>query len=133
MTRLFVDTSALIAHLDAADPRRPSVDTVLTDHADDELVAHGYIVAEALAVARRRLGVEAVAALIDDVLPGITILPVDPATYASALAAHRTSLPSGTSFVDQVSLEVVAREAITAVLALDADLARPGITLLPAP
>jgi len=133
VSRLFVDTSALIAHLDGADPRRPSVDTVLTDHADDEFVTHGYVVAEALAVARRRLGVEAAVALIDDVLPGITILPVDPATYASALAAYRTSLPSATSFVDQVSLEVVAREAITAVFALDADLARPGITLLPAP
>jgi len=54
-----VDTSALIALLDRADPRHEAVRSTFLDLADRELVTHGYVVAETLAVARRRFGVVA--------------------------------------------------------------------------
>lgn len=82
---------------------------------------------------RRHLGVDATTAFIDDVLPPIAVLPVDADLHAEALRAYRASLPSGTSFVDQVSLAVLEREGITTLLALDHDLARDGATLLPGP
>lgn len=131
MSRVFVDTSALLALIDADDPRQAEVTASFAEHRDDELVTHGYVVAESLAVVRRRFGVEGTVTLLDDVLPPIALLPVDPELHQAVQHAYRASLPSATSFVDQVSLAVIARDGISAVLALDPDLASPGVSLLP--
>ncbi|MBI3746887.1 MAG: PIN domain-containing protein [Chloroflexi bacterium] len=130
MSRVFVDTSALLALLDADDPRQPDVVAAFAAHRDDELT-HGDAVAESLAVARRRFGVEGTVALLDDVLPPIALLHVDPELHEAARQAYRTAQPSATSFVDRVSLAVIARDGIAAALALDPDLAAPGLTLSP--
>lgn len=131
MNRVFVDTSALLALIDADDPRQADVLAEFAARRDDELVTHGYVVAESLAVARRRFGVEGTVTLLDDVLPPITVLPVDAELHEAAQQAYRASLPSATSFVDQVSLAVIERDFITVALALDPDLSMPGLTLLP--
>jgi len=133
VTRVFVDTSALLTLIDADDPRQLAVLAAFAECRADELVTHGYVVAESLAVARRRLGVDAAVLLLDDVLPPIALLPVSPEMHAEAQRACRATLPSGTSFVDRVSLVVMEREGITAAIALDRDLARPGLTVLPSP
>jgi predicted nucleic acid-binding protein len=127
-----VDTSALIALLDRADPRHEAVRSTFLDLADRELVTHGYVVAETLAVARRRFGVDGVIALLDDLLPVLAVLPVEPSLHASAQARYRASLPSGTSFVDQVSFGVMTAEAIDTAFALDADFVAAGVDVIPA-
>lgn len=132
VNRVFVDTSALVALLDRADPRHAEVRQTFAGFADAELVCHGYVVAETLAVTRRRLGVDAMVALIDDLLPAIEVLPVGPSEHATALARYRASLPSGTSFVDQVSFQVIEREGIGRAFVLDADFAATGVEMLPA-
>jgi predicted nucleic acid-binding protein len=126
-----VDTSALLALLDADDPRHQATRSAFRDLAEDELVTHGYVVAESLAVTRRRFGVEGAISLLDELLPAIDLLPVDAGLHATAQARYRASLPAGTSFVDQVSLVLIEREAIETALALDADFAAAGITVLP--
>ncbi len=131
VTRVFVDSSALLALLNRADPRHAQAREAFTGFADAELVSHGYVVAETLAVTRRRLGVDATVAVIDDLLPAIGVLPVAPAEHATALARYRASLPSGTSFVDQVSFQVIDREGIAAAFVLDADFAATGVEMLP--
>lgn len=131
MTRVFVDTSALIAFLDADDPRHAAVVTTFANLATDELVTHGYVVAEALAVTRRRFGLEATISLLDELLPVIELLPVDTGLHAAAQQRYRASLPSATSFVDQVSFEVIQREGITTAFVLDADFAATGVEMLP--
>ena len=127
-----MDTSALIALLDRADPRHEAVRSTFLDLADRELVTHGYVVAETLAVARRRFGVGGVIALLDDLLPVLAMLPVEPSLHASAQARYRASLPSGTSFVDQVSFGVMTQEAIDTAFALDADFVAAGVDVIPA-
>jgi len=129
---VFVDTSALIALLDRADPRHEAVRSTFLDLADRELVTHGYVVAETLAVARRRFGVGGVIALLDDLLPVLAVLPVEPSLHASAQARYRASLPSGTSFVDHVSFGVMTQEAIDTAFALDADFVAAGVDVIPA-
>lgn len=131
MNRVFVDTSALVALLDRADPCHVDVREAFSNFAQTELVSHGYVVAETLAVTRRRLGVDATVALIDDLLPAIEILPILPADHAAALENYRASLPSGTSFVDQVSFGLMQRERITTAFVLDPDFAATGIEMLP--
>ena len=133
VSRVFVDTSALLALLDRADPRHGAARSAFEGLAEEDLVTHGYVVAESVAVTRRRLGVESVITLLDDLLPVVELVPVDPATHAAAQARYRESLPSGTSFVDQVSLAVIERDGISTAFALDPDLALPGLTLLPPP
>lgn len=131
VSRVLVDTSALVAFLDADDPRHASVVATFTELAADDLVTHGYVVAESIAVIRRRLGVEGVIALLDDLLPLVEILPVEPTLHAAAQARYRASLPSGKSFVDQVSFGVMEREAIETAFALDADFVAAGVAIVP--
>ena len=131
MRRVFVDTSALITLLDRADPRHDDARSTFRDLADDELVTNGYVVAETLAVARRRFGVDAVIALIDDVLPVVTLIPVEPSVHAAAQERYRASLPSATSFVDQVSFRVMAEEGIEVAFALDRDFESSGASIIP--
>lgn len=94
-------------------------------------MTHGYVVAESLAVARRRFGVEGAIALIDDLLPAIDVLAVEPTVHVAALARYRGSLPSGTSFVEQVSLELMSREAIETAFVFDADFMTAAIRVIP--
>lgn len=131
MTAVFIDTSAFIALLDRDDPRHASARATLLELAEEELVTTGYVVAESIAVVRRRFGVDGAVALVDDILPLVEILPVDLPTHSVALARYRTSLPSGTSFVDQVSFHVIARDQIELAFALDADFAAAGVAIVP--
>jgi predicted nucleic acid-binding protein len=131
VSRVFVDSSALLTLLDRADARHEAARDCLVGLRDADIVTSGYVVAECLAVARRRFGVEGAIAVIDDLLPLIDVVAVDTATHAAALARYRESLPSGTSFVDQVSLELMAREAIDTAFVFDADFASAGINVIP--
>jgi len=128
----FVDTSALITLLDADDPRHDAVGAALRSMAGVRLVTHAYVIAETIAVARRRLGVPGVRALIDGLLPILETVPVTAEQHAEALARYRSSLPSGTSFVDHVSFIVIGALSIARALALDADFAARGIEVVPA-
>jgi predicted nucleic acid-binding protein len=132
VTRAFVDTSAFLTLLDRADPRHQRAAGAFTELvAASELVTHGYVVAESMAVTRRHFGVDGVVALLDDLLPVVTILPVDLAAHTAAQAQYRASLPSGISFVDHVSFVLIERERIPVALALDGDFARTGVAIIP--
>lgn len=131
MNRIFVDTSALLTLLDADDSRHEPVRREFAAHRTDDLVTHGYVVAESLAVARRRLGVDGVITLLDDVFPAIELLPIDLGLHTEATRRYRASLPTGVSFVDRLSLTLLEREGITTALVLDTDFASAGVTTLP--
>lgn len=132
MTRAFVDTSAFIALLDADDPRHDAARATLIALAEGDLLTTGYVVAESIAVVRRRFGVDGAIALVDDLLPLVEVLPVDSSVHDAALARYRASLPSGTSFVDQVSFGVIEREGLDTAFALDADFSAVRVRVLPA-
>lgn len=131
MSRVFVGSSALLTLMDRADPRHDAARGCLLGLADADLMTHGYVVAASLAVARRRFGVDGAIALIDDLLPVIDVLTVEPAVHTAALTRYRASLPSGTSFVDQVSLELMSREAIETAFVFDSDFSTAGIRVIP--
>jgi predicted nucleic acid-binding protein len=132
VTRVFVDTSALIALLDRADPLHRAVRAAFAEMADVDLVTHGYVVAESLAVVRRRFGLDGAIALLGDILPVVEIVAVEPELHVRVQARYRNSLPSGISFVDQVSFAVIERDALDAALATDADFRAAGVPLIPA-
>jgi predicted nucleic acid-binding protein len=126
---LFVDTSALIALFDdeAADP----VADAFTGGRLERMTTHAYVVAETLAVARRRYGPIVAAEIIDHVLPAIRVVPVDPELHAAALTAFRETVDSSVSFVDRTSFAFMRREGITRAIAIDVDFRIAGFDTLP--
>jgi predicted nucleic acid-binding protein len=131
VTRVFIDTSAIVALLDRADPQHPAVRSAFAGLSDAELVTHGYVVAESLAVVRRQFGVDGAIALLDDILPLVEIVAVEPDLHRRVQAQYRESLPSGISFVDRVSFAVISLDALDAAFATDADFHVAGVPLIP--
>lgn len=121
-SRVFVDTSALIALLDADDHRHAEAGAAFSWLLGSaELVTHNYVQVEAVAVAGRRLGAAAAQRLIDSLFPVMRTLWVDDVLHATAAEAFRVD--SGPSFVDQVSFALMRREGIDQAFAFDADFA----------
>lgn len=131
--KVFVDTSALIAIIDEGDDRhRVAAETFRSLATTAELVTHNYVHVEALAVATRRLGVEAAQRLIDSLFPVMTTFWVDEAVHRAALAAHRTARGKA-SLVDQVSFAVMRQIGIDVAFAFDADFEMQGFKRPEAP
>jgi predicted nucleic acid-binding protein len=131
--KVFVDTSALYAILDEDDLHHGEAATAFARLLDTaELVTHNYVHLEAELLVRRRLGPDAVARLIDRLLPSMATVWVDEATHRAALEAWRAG--SGkVSLVDQVSFVVMRSLAIETALAFDADFEAQGFRRPPAP
>ena len=130
---VFVDTSALVAFLDADQPRHAdtveALNRAIDDH--DTLVTSNYVLVEVFALVQRRLGIDALRALAGDLLPLMEPLWVDQDVHAAATAALFTSGRRRLSLIDCTSFELMRRHGITHALSLDADFARQGFRLLP--
>ena len=96
----------------------------------EELLTHSYVVIETLSLVWRRLGAEAAARLIDDMLPAINIVDVDEALRGRALAAFRAAVSSNVSLVDRTSFEYMRGLGISRAYALDADFEGEGFELV---
>ena len=95
------------------------------------MTTHSYVVVETVSLVRRRLGAQAAARLIDEVLPALTIVDVDGQLRARALAAFRAAVGSDVSLVDRTSFEFMRERGIRRVWAVDADFEREGFELEP--
>ena len=132
---LFVDTSALLAFLDADQPRHAEV-----IDAWDRAIAEGrtlftsnYVLVESFALVQRRLGLEALRAFADILVPILRPLWVDEELHAAGVASLFAARRRKLSLVDCTSFELMRRHGLTEVLALDGDFVRQGYRLLPAP
>jgi predicted nucleic acid-binding protein len=117
----FIDTSALIALLDADDPAhgacRESWRHAVTEA--EGLVTTDYVVLETIAVTQRRWGFAAVRTIVSEFLPLIEILPVSTEIRATALDALLAASRRRLSLVDCVSFTVMRRRGIHEYLGLD--------------
>lgn len=131
--KVFVDTSALFAVLDEADPNHRDASVTWRSLLDAaELVTHNYIHVEAEALVRRRLGRDCAAVLIDRLLPALTTVWVDRTVHQAAVEASRVG-GGATSLVDHVSFVVMRTAGIDVAFAFDADFERHGFRTAPAP
>jgi uncharacterized protein len=121
-----VDTSALFALLDRRDANHASAAAFWADPDDEDLVTHAYVVIESVALVRSRLGVPAVNALVEELLPAIRVEMVDRLLHDLSMGEHRR-LGGGTSLVDRVTLAFAARHGIGRAFAFDADLVAAGL------
>jgi len=126
---VFVDTSAVYALLDAGDSNHERALRATARLLGEELVTHSYVVVELLSLVRRRLGPDAAARLIDEVLPAIEITDVDASLRSRALAVFRATTSSAVSLVDWTSFEFMRQREISRAWAMDFDFATQGFEL----
>lgn len=128
----FVDTSAVYALLDRdADEHGEAAATFYRLIDAEPLLTHSYVVVEAEALARGRLGLSAARDFLDRLLAPIEIHWVDRDTHAAAVAALLAAGRRELSLVDCVSFEVMRRLAISTAFAFDRDFARAGFRTVP--
>jgi predicted nucleic acid-binding protein len=130
----FVDTSVLLALLDADQPQhaRAAAAWRALLAADESLFATSYVLVETYALVQRRLGFDAVRTLTEDIVPLLAIEWIDEATHTAAVAALLTAARRGLSLVDCTSFLAMRRRGATRAFALDADFEGQGFTMLPA-
>ena len=125
---VFVDTSALLAVLDADDREH-----VRARRAWERLVAGGesllsssYVLVETSALAQRRLGMDAVRALHEDVCPILAIEWVDEAVHRAGVEAMLAQGRRRLSLVDCVSFEVMRRSGVVRAFCFDPHFTEAG-------
>lgn len=130
---LFVDTSALLALLDADSEDHPPTRDAWTQlmTAGRDLVCTNYVLLETIALVQKRLGLEAVRALHEDLVPLLRVVWIDPATHEIAVNALFAAGRRGLSLVDCTSFAVMRRLGLNDVFALDRDFARQGFHCQP--
>jgi len=126
---VFVDTSAIYALLDAGDSNHERARLATGRLLGEQLVTHSYVVVELVSLVRRRLGPDAAARLIDELLPAIEITDVDASLRSRALAAFRAATGSSVSLVDRTSFEFMRQRGISRAWAMDSDFAAEGFEL----
>ena len=124
----FVDTSALLALLDGDQPRHNEALAAWTRLADanSHLVTSNYVLLETIAVAQRRLGLDAVRAFVRDVLPAVETVYVDDEIQQAAIGALLAAGRRQLSLVDCASFEIMRRHRIDRALAYDAHFDEQG-------
>ncbi len=130
---VFVDTSALVAVLDADDSghRRSAAAWKRLISDDEALVTTSYVVMEVFALAQRRLGMDAVRALDSTVMPLINMVWIDSEIHQRAVAALLAASRKKLSLVDCASFEVMREHGIRDALTLDRHFSEQGFDRIP--
>lgn len=119
--------------LDASDERHPVVDRTWNDllDADEPLITTSYVVVEVVALAQKRLGMNAVRTLDADILPILRIVWINADIHRAAMSAVLSASRRHLSLVDCASFEVMRRRGIRTAFALDRDFADQAFEIIP--
>ena len=133
MTMIFIDTSALLAILDADDNNHGSARQEW-EHlilGGERLVCTNYNLVETFALVQRRLGMDAVRKLEEDVLPMLVIDWIDAESHAISVAALLIAGRRRLSLVDCASFETMRRLGLDTAFAFDRHFSEQGFHTLP--
>ena len=130
---IFLDTSAIYAWADAADPNHHTsvrrLQAIL--ERGEELLTHNYVLVESLALLQSRLGVRAAVKLAQDA-PSFVVEWVDDELHASGVRELERSKKRHVSLVDHVSFLVMKRRQLAVAFAFDPDFTDAGFRLFDA-
>ena len=130
---VFVDTSALLAVLDADDinHRRARETWESLISRDELLVCTNYVLVETFALVQHRLGMKAVRIFQDDVSPVLIIEWVDESAHRAGVTGVLTALRKNLSLVDCVSFDVMRRLGIKSAFVFDSHFKEQGFDCIP--
>ena len=130
--RIFVDTSAFLAVLNASDSNHDRARKVWARlvRARAELVCTNYVLAETLTLAQSRFGQAAVEAFQENVVPLLQIEWINENLHQEIVNTVLTAEKPRVSVVDATSFETVKRLKIDAVFAYDYHFAEQGFKCL---
>lgn len=130
---VFVDTSAIFAVLDADDQNHERARQAWVDMVSQEtwLVCTNYVLIETFALVQRRLGMDAVKVLEEDMLPMVSVEWVDEGTHQAGVAALLIAARRQLSLVDCVSFTTMRRLGINEVFTFDRHFAEQGFERIP--
>jgi len=125
---VFVDTSALLALLDADDRCHVRSAAVWASLAArrESLVTTNYVMVETIAVAQRRLGVKVVGALRQQIMPVILVEWIHETDHQAGLDALIVAARKDLSLVDCVSFAIMRRLGIRRCFGFDAHFKEMG-------
>lgn len=128
---VFVDTSALYALLDRDDAHHGDATTIWAHLLEREhpLLTHSYVLVETFALVQRRLGLEAVRALYQDLIPVLDIVWVNEALHRAAVETLLASGSRSVSLVDRVSFVLMQRRGLRTAFAFDEDFSGEGFAM----
>ena len=131
---VFVVSSGLYATLDRDDTFHPQArerwGRLLT--AGEPLMITNYILVESVALVQRRLGMEALQALVDDMVPVLQVEWITAEDHEQALSAVLSANRRDLSLVDCTSFHVMRRLGLKAAFAFDKHFRRQGFSTAPA-
>jgi predicted nucleic acid-binding protein len=129
---VFVDTSALLAVLDADDAFHPPARRIWEDllQRAEDLFCTSYVLVECFALVQHRLGISAVRVLVEDMLPVIRVHWVAPEEHQEGVSALLTTGRRDLSLVDCVSFQSMRRLGVPHAFAFDQDFVEQGFQVL---
>jgi predicted nucleic acid-binding protein len=129
---MFVDTSALYALMDRDDRNHAGAARFWSGiNVAEPLVTHSYVLVETSALVQRRLGIEALRVLVDELTLPISTVFVDRTVHDAAVSGVLAAQLRQLSLVDMVSFEVMRRAGIRTAFAFDDHFARFGFDVQP--
>ncbi len=130
---IFVDTSALLALLDA-DDRNHSIAKQTWEEMvrkEESLKCTNYILIETFALVQHRLGMDAVRTLQEDILPLVSVEWVGEQNHYSSVMALLVADRRGLSLVDCASFETMMRLGLNTTFTLDRHFIEQGFRIIP--
>jgi uncharacterized protein len=127
---IFLDTSAIYALADIADPNHRRARECLRGilESGETLLTHNYILVESMALLQKRLGVTAAVRFARDAKAFATVW-VDESIHDEAVERLEGTGARGVSLVDAVSFVVMRKRGIRIALAFDSDFTAAGFRL----
>lgn len=131
--RVFIDTSAFLSVLDSDDRNHPRARATWVEMVSSEarLITNNYVLVETFALLQHRIGMEAVRAFADDVLPLVNTDWVNEPAHHSGVSALLTASRRRLSLVDLVSFESMRRLGIKTAFAFDGHFSEHGFDCIP--
>ena len=129
---VFADTSFFYALLDGDDEfHAEAANAWATVRAEGTApLTTNYVLVEASALLRNRLGVEGVRVFTEDLLPVVNVAWITPDQHRAATSATLLAGRRGPSLVDCTSFEVMRQRGIRRALAFDAHFTDAGFELV---
>jgi predicted nucleic acid-binding protein len=126
----FVDTSAIYAWVDAADPNHQTAVRALQTLLErgEDLLTHNYVLVESMALVQSRLGLAAATKLAADA-HAFVVEWVDDDLHAAGVSALEASGKRRLSLVDHISVLVMKRRRVDTAFAFDPDFKAEGFRL----